>query len=134
MYPNKIVFGKPVVKFLLITILTTLVLKNNAHVDFKAKSLDNVRFVKEKSLPAIPEQLTAKYYVDQANLSSIDELFLVRNNQDNDFNNHNLANKNNITFNTQTVNDNQVVTESYVDQFHQENGQSRRDVGLRFYN
>ena len=119
---------------MLITILTILVLKNNAHVDFKAKSIDNVRFVKENSLPAIPEQLTAKYYVDQANLSSIDALSLVRNNHDNDFNNQNLANKNSTTFNTQTVNDNQVVTESYVDQFHQENGQSRREVGLRFYN
>ena len=31
------------------------------------------------------------------------------------------------------VNDNQVITKSYVDQFHQENERSRQDVGLDFY-
>ena len=35
--------------------------------------------------------------------------------------------------NTQAENDNQVVTKAYVDQFHQENERSRRDVGLDFY-
>ena len=35
--------------------------------------------------------------------------------------------------NTQAVNDNQVITKAYVDQFHQENERSRRDVGLDFY-
>ena len=35
--------------------------------------------------------------------------------------------------NTQTVNDNQVIIKSYVDQFHQKNEQSRRDLGLDFY-
>ena len=36
--------------------------------------------------------------------------------------------------NTQAVNDNQVITKAYGDQFHQENERSRRDVGLDFYN
>ena len=36
--------------------------------------------------------------------------------------------------NTQAVNDNEVITKAYVDQFHQENERSRRDVGLEFYN
>ena len=49
------------------------------------------------------------------------ESSLVRNNQDNDFNNYNLTNINSITLNTHAVIDNQVITKSYVDQFHQEN-------------
>ena len=35
--------------------------------------------------------------------------------------------------NKQAENDNEVITKAYVDQFHQENEQSRRDVGLDFY-
>ena len=68
-------------------------------------------------------------YVDNAT----DEISLVRNNQDNDFNNHNLTNINSITLNTPAVIDNQVITKAYVDQFHQENEQSRRDLGIDFY-
>ena len=71
--------------------------------------------------------MTAKLYVDNA----IDEESLVRNNQDNDFNN-NLTNLISITLNTQAVNDNQVITIAYVDQFHQESERSRRDTGLSF--
>ena len=69
-------------------------------------------------------------YVD----ASINESSLVRNNQDNDFNNNNLTNINSITLNTQAVNDDQVITKAYVDQFHQENERSRRDLGIDFYN
>ena len=36
--------------------------------------------------------------------------------------------------NKQAENDNEVITKAYVDQFHQENERSRRDVGLDFYN
>ena len=36
--------------------------------------------------------------------------------------------------NTQAVNDNQVNTKSYVDQFHNDNERNRRVVGLSFYN
>ena len=69
-------------------------------------------------------------YVD----AEIGELSLVRNNRDNDFNNNNRTNINSITLNTQAVNDNQVITKAYVDQFHQENERSRRDLGIDFYN
>ena len=69
-------------------------------------------------------------YVDNA----IDEPSLVRNIQDIDFRNYNLTNINNITLNKQAENDNEVITKAYVDQFHQENERSRRDVGLGFYN
>ena len=68
-------------------------------------------------------------YVDNA----ADESSLVRNNQDNDFNNKNLTKTNSITLNTQAVNDNQVITKAYGHQFHQENERSRRDIGLDFY-
>ena len=67
-------------------------------------------------------------YVDNTR----DEPSLVRNIQDKDFNNNNLTNINSITLNTQAVNDNHVITETYVDQFHQENEQFRRDLGINF--
>ena len=59
---------------------------------------------------------------------------MVRNNQDNDFNNNNLTNINSITLNTQAVKNNQVITKAYVDQFHNDNERNRRDLGLYFYN
>ena len=69
-------------------------------------------------------------YVDNA----IDESSLVRNNKNNDFGNYDLTKTNSITLNRQAKNDNEVITKAYVDQFHQENERSRRDVGLDFYN
>ena len=53
--------------------------------------------------------------------------------QDNDFGNYNLTNINSITLNKQAENDNEVITKAYVDQFHQENERSRRDLGIDFY-
>ena len=85
-----------------------------------------------KNLPDLISirEAASKLFVD----SEIDQPSLVRNNQDNDFNNYNLTNINSITLNTQAIDDNQVITKAYVDQFHQENERSRRDVGLDFYN
>ena len=80
-------------------------------------------------MPQIDSHLTAKLYVDNA----IDESSLARNNKNNDFNNNNLTNINSITLYTQAVNDNEVITKAYVDQFHQENERSRRDLGIDFY-
>ena len=73
--------------------------------------------------------LTPKLYVDAV----ISELSLLRKNTDNDFRNYNLTNINSITLKKQAENDKEVITKAYVDQFHQENEQSRRDVGLDFY-
>ena len=42
------------------------IMKDTAHVDFNKKNLDNVRFANLNSMPAVREQLTPKYYVDQA--------------------------------------------------------------------
>ena len=80
--------------------------------------------------PLSNTEACSKNYVD----NSIDESKLVRNNQDNVFNNNNLTNINSITLNKQAENDNQVITKAHVDQFHQENERSRQDVGLDFYN
>ena len=71
-----------------------------------------------------------KKYVD----NSIDEISLIRNNKNNVFGNYNLTNINSITLNNQPINDNEVVTKSYVDQFHNDNERSRRDLGNDFYN
>ena len=91
---------------------------------------ENIKFVKVNYQPAVNEHLTPKIYVDNA----IDEPSLVRNIQDNDFGNYNLININSITLNTPAVNNNQVITKAYVDQFHQEKTRSRRDLGIDFYN
>ena len=104
-------------------------MKNNAHIDLKFRKITNCRFLSVNQLPQIDSHPTAKLYVD----TEIDQSSLVRNNQDNDFNNYNLTNINSISLNTQAVNDNQVITKSYVDQFHQENGRSRRDLSIDFY-
>ena len=94
------------------------------------RNITNARFIQVNQLHQTDSHLTAKLYVD----NSIDKPSLVRNKQDNDFNNNNLTNINSITLNTQAVNDNHVVTKAYVDQFHQENDRSPRDLGIDFYN
>ena len=70
--------------------------------------LPYARFIQVNQLLQIDSHLTAKNYVDNA----IDEISLVRNNQDNDFNNNNLTNINNITLNKKAENDNQVITKA----------------------
>ena len=92
--------------------------------------LKNQYRIKNLPHPFNIREAASKNYVD----NSIDESSLVRNNQDNDFGNYNLTNINSITLNKQAENDNDVITKAYVDQFHQENERSRRDVGLNFYN
>ena len=39
---------------------------------------------------------------------------------------------NSMTLNTQAVNDKELITKAYVDQLHQENERSRRDLGTDF--
>ena len=92
------------------------------------RNITNARFIQVNQLSQIDSLLTATLYVD----NSIDEPSLVRNNKENDFSNYNLTNINSITLNTQAVNDNQVLTKAYVDQFHQENEQSRRELCIDF--
>ena len=85
------------------------------------KKLHYVRYVQENSMPAVGEHVTAKYSVFEGITNSVDEPTLARKNQNNNFNNFNLAHIKSITSKTQAVNYKQVITKSYVDQFHQEN-------------
>ena len=103
------------------------VIENTAHVDFNDKNPDFVRFFIVNSMPAADEHLSAEFSVDQVISNSVDGPTLVRNNQDNDFYNFSLSNINSITSKTQADNNNQVDTESFVDQFHREKERSRRD-------
>ena len=57
---------------------------------------------------------------------------MVRNNHNNVFDSCSLTNKNTFTLNTQAVNDDQVITKSYVYQFRNENEKSRKDLGIDF--
>ena len=95
----------------------------------KDENFTNATFFQFNQWPGIDSYLTAKVYVD----NFMDEPSLVRNNQDNDFNNLNLTNKNGITLNTQAVYDNQMITKAFVDQYHQKNERSKRDLGLDFF-
>ena len=109
------------------------IITNREHNDFNDKSLHIARFVIVNSMPAIGEPLTANYCVDNVISDSVNEPTLVGDNQDNDFNIFNLTNINSFTLNTQAVNNSQVITKAYVDQFHQEYERYRRDVFLDFY-
>ena len=106
-------------------------IKNTAHLDLpNDRNITNARFIQVNQLPQIDSHLTAKLYVDNA----VDEITIVRNIKDNDFGNYNLTIIKSITLNKQAEIYNEVNTKAYVDQFHQENERSRRDVGLDFYN
>ena len=95
------------------------IIKTQHELTSMIEKIDNFRFAKVNSMLAVGENLTSKCKVDQ-NIST-SESTLVTNIQDNDFNSHNLTKINSITLNTQAVNDNQVRTKSYVNQFRQEN-------------
>ena len=91
--------------------------------------LKNQYRVKSLPDPVSITEAASKNYTD----NSIDEITLVGNNKDNGFSNFYFTNINSITLNTQAVNDNEVITKAYVDQFHLENERSRRNLGIGFY-
>ena len=105
------------------------IIKNIAHFNLNEKKLTDARLIQIIRLPQSDSHLTAQLYADIA----IDEPSLVRNNQDNDFNYYNLTKIKSITLNTQAVKGDQVISKAYVDQFHQEDEQSRRDLGKDIY-
>ena len=106
-----------------------IIIKNTAHIDLNDTNITNARFIQVNQLPQIDSHLTARLCVDNA----IDELGLVRNNLGNDFNINNLTHIYSITLNKQAENAIEVITKAYVDQFHQENERSRRDLSIDFY-
>ena len=93
------------------------------------RNIRNARFIQVNQLPQIDSHLTAELYVDNA----IDEPSLIRKNQRKVFNNYNLTNINSITLTKQAENDDEVLTKAYVDQFHNDNERTRRDLGLSFF-
>ena len=103
-------------------------MKNTAHVDFKDKNLDNIRFPKVNSLPAVSQHLTPKQYV----VGAINEISLVRNDPDDNFTNFSLTHLITINLETQAVHKNHVIAKSFVYHFRQEIEQSRRELGMDF--
>ena len=89
-------------------------LKNTTHIDLKDRNTTNARFIQMAQIDA---HLTATLFVDNA----IYETSLVKNDQDNIFNNDNLFNINSFTLSTQAANDKQNMSKACVDQFHNEN-------------
>ena len=106
------------------------IIRNNTHVDFKDKNLDNVRFVKRNSMPAVREHLTPSHYVDQAILYHVDEKTILRldpetiklDQQDSIFLNSTLTSTKTIT---------ELSTKSYVDSLH-ESSRNRSDLSSVF--
>ena len=110
------------------------IIKNTAHIDFNDKNLDNVRFVKVNSMPAVGEHLTAKYYVDTAISNSVDESTLLRLDANEKLE---LDKQDSIILNstlTQPMTIIEIPTKAYIDSLHEENERSRRDLGIDFYN
>ena len=106
--------------------LRTNYIESNIEEDIDLKNQYRIKNLPD---PISLQEAASKNCVD----NSIDEISLVRNNRDIGFSNHNLNNINTITLNKQAENDNEVITKFYVDQFHQENERSRRDLGIDFY-
>ena len=94
------------------------------------KKFDSVRFVTVRTFPAVSQHLTPEENVHDA----IDEVPLVRTNQNNEILNCNLTKIGSFTLNTQAVNDQYVFTKAHVAQFHNDNERSRGDLTRDFEN
>ena len=107
------------------------IIKNTAHVDFNDKNLDNVRFVKVNSMPAVGEHLTAKYYVDKAISDRVNEQSLLRLHRDEKLK---LDEQDSILLDSILIPPNAIIelpTKSYVDSLHEIN-RDRRDLSSLF--
>ena len=101
--------------------------RRTAHVDFRNKSFDNVRFVNVTSFPVLGEHLLAKYYVYQPFSISVDEPTLVRVIENNDFINHSLINISHISLKFDRTKDDHAATKASADSLSQKE-RSRRDL------
>ena len=107
------------------------IIRNNAHLDFNDKNLDNVRFVKVNNMSAVREHLIPKYYVDQATFYRLDELSLLRLDPDEQLK---LDEQDSINLNSTLTSPKSVIelpTKSYVDSLH-ESSRNRRDSSSVF--
>ena len=104
-----------------------LIVRNNQDNDFNNNNLTNINSITLNTQAVNDNQVLTKAYVDQfhqenerspqdAGLDFYDvSIDLVKNNQDNDFNDNKLANINSITVNRDPTCDNEVSNKSYID-------------------
>ena len=99
-------------------------IKNIAHADFNDKNLDNVRFVKVNSMPALPEHLTAKNYVYQTISNRVDGSSLLRLDPDEKLNiEHDSINPNSKLTSPKTIIE--IPTKRYVDSLSEKRRKTR---------
>ena len=106
-------------------------IRKSAHVDFNDKNLDNVRFVKVNSLPAVREHLTPKLYVDEAISHSVDESSLIRLDPDEK---SELDEKDSIILNSTLISPKTIIeipTKLFINSSH-ENSRNTRDLSSVF--
>ena len=104
-------------------------LKNSAHIDLNDRNFTNARFIQVNQLPQIDSHLTAKLYVD----NTVDESSLLRLDPDEilDLDNQDYIILNSTLTTPKTVIE--IPTKAYIDNLHEENERSRRDLGIDFY-
>ena len=106
-------------------------IKNTAHVDFNDKNLDNIRFVKNNSMPAVREHLRPNFYVDQTISFWLDELSLLGLDSNEKLK---LNEQDSIVLTSALTSPKTVIellTKSYVDNSH-ESSRNRRDLSSVF--
>ena len=95
------------------------IIKNNAHVDLNDKCLENVRFVKVNSMPAVGEHLSPKnikgifYWLDEVSLLRLDPNEKLK-----------LKEQDSINLNSTLTSPKAIIkllTKSFVDSFHEIN-------------
>ena len=108
------------------------IIKNTTHIDFNDKNLDNIHSVKVNSFPTLEEQLTPKYYVDNAISDGVDEsTLLLRLDADEKLklDAQDSIVRNSTSLSPKTKKD--VPTKSYDDSLH-ESGRNKRDLSSVF--
>ena len=102
------------------------IIRNNSHVDFNDKNLDNVGFVKGNSMPAVRKPFTPRHYVDQAIFHHVGELSIFRLDPET----LKQEEQDSIIFNSTLTTPKTVIelsTKSYVDSLH-ESSRNRREL------
>ena len=129
----KTIFELPTKSYVDIRLIEPSIIRNTAHVDFNDKNLDNVRFVKVNSLPAVREHLTTKFYVDDAIYQRVHECSLLRLDRDETFK---LDEHDSKIFNSTVKSPKTIIglpTKSNVDSLHEIN-RNRQDLSSVFNN
>ena len=127
----KRVLKVPTKSYVVSTLNDPSIIRNNNQVDFKDKNLDNVRFVKVYSLPAVQLHFTPKFYVDEAIFYWLDELSLLGLDPDEKMK---LDEQDFIILNSTFTKPKTILeipTKSYVDSSHETN-RNRRDLSPAF--